>query len=181
MKLPYVLVLLAVSVMPSSAGQSLKRPTLEQYYDAHARYRPTRHHHGHRYYSRHYRSINNTKLRRPSLPTPEVAAASMEPFDWKIQSPVRWADVDVSTVLKPMEFVVFPIDPAPFRLPADPPIVKQYYFHDVFPKWSYTFALLIMLSTCHKSCANALTRVTRKPKWMPSSVWRDREVLRNLT
>lgn len=103
----------------------------------------------------------------------------MEPFGWK--DPVRWWDVDVSTVLKPMEFISFPPDPGTFKLPDDPPIVKQYYIPDAFPKWYYTFALFVMLSTCHKACANALTQVRKRPSWMPAWVWRQRNALRDLT
>lgn len=155
-----LLILLMVSAMPSSAEARKKHAHHHRIRHTHVVYEPV----------------------RTRLPPKEVAPASVEPFDWRYyQPPVRWGDVDVSTVLKPMEFIVFPPDPAPFRLPADPPVVEQYHFYDVFPKLSYTFALLIMLSTCHKACAGALTRVSKRPKWMPSSVWRQREALRNLT
>lgn len=146
-----------VSVMPSSADA--RRHSLEQHYDANARYRSTRHHHGHRIHSRHIRLPVDTKLRSLSVPAPEVANTSLEPLSR--QDEVRWTGVDVSELLKPMDWYVS-FTPDPGSKLTEPPVLilkesvdRRYTF--------YLFALFIMavlgagsarelslLRTCHK-------------------------------
>lgn len=163
MKLSYVLVLLTVSVMPSSA-ENLFSPTQGDYLDSNARYRSTRHHHGRRSHSRPRRSSHIYEPNRYVTPSTPVAKADMAPFDWEnYQPPVRWTDVDFSTVLKPFDFVNFPPDPAPFKLPADPPNTNL-LLEPPEQGTLYLFALAILavlgtgaasevnkLRTCHKS------------------------------
>lgn len=194
MNICLVLVLLAVSAMPSDAGQPLKQ---EQYLDANARYRSARHHHGHRFHTRHIRSPRIHERSSNVMPPSKMAEASVEPFDWKdYQPPIRWADVDVSTVLKPNDFVNFPPDPAPFKLPADPPVVKDYAPQEDWSKRKmfYTFALFLlailitgsareigMLKTYHKVRPHKLRAAHKRPVWMPMWVWRQRNTLSKLT
>lgn len=151
MKLSYVLVLLMLSVMPVLAGQSLKLTKQGDYLDSNARYRSTRHHYGHRSHTRRISRPSIYEPTRTNLPAPAVAETNLEPFDWEdYQPPVRWGDVDISAVLKPNDFVNFPPDPAPFKLPPDPPIAKGYFPQEdwVLRRTFYIFALLIMAVLC---------------------------------
>lgn len=182
-----------VSVMPSSSVAS-KRLTLEQYYDAHARYRSTRHHHGYRYRTRHVRTTPIPERSSNVTPTPEVAATGVEPLGR--QDPVRWTWIDVSDILKPTEFITFPQDPGTFKLPADPPNTDSLLPKtQTNPKTLFYFFALIMLSilgtgmsselrkarTCHKSYAQGIGSGRKRPTWMPKWVWRRREALSKLT
>lgn len=173
--------------MPSSAENSF---TSGDYLNANARYRR---HHVHHSRLRHRNHTPIHEYSRTRSPAPEVASTSVATFDWK--EPIRWTDVDVSTVLKPNDFVNFPPDPAPFKLPPDPSTTKDYAPPDwVGRRMFYLFALLLMavlctgaareigmLKTCHKRYPSLLAKVRDQPKWMPSSVWKHREALRNLT
>lgn len=94
-------------------------------------------------------------------------------------------------------WVDFPTDPGKFKLPADPPGID----FELLPSktntektmlYLFAMALLGILGTgmtvelrkprtCHKAGADALGRESKRPTWMPLSVWRQREGWRSLT
>lgn len=187
-------------VMPSSSVAQVQKHTLEQPLDANARLSV---HKKHMYYSRRkfykrsYRrhlSITPHTTDSHSVSTPEVAPKGVELLSQ--QDPVRWGDVDIPRLHKPMDtWLVFPTDPGKFKLPADPPdtdslLPKERTDKPLF----YFFAIVLMgvlgtgmaselkkVRTCHKPAQHGLATGRKRPSWMPSSVWRRRQALRSLT